>query len=50
MASPHLFHERASAVSDTGPVLFPTRVRDQSGDYAFCPLAASLDSMARMAS
>ena len=42
MASPHPFHERRGAVSDTAPNQF--RV------YALSPLAASLDSMVKMAS
>ena len=41
MASPHSFHERAEPVSDTA---------GENLSYAFCSLAASVDSMVKMAS
>jgi hypothetical protein len=48
MASPHSFHERADPVSDTVDSLF--RLRPPPSTYAFCSLAASFDSMVKMAS
>ena len=48
MASPHSFHEWAAPVSDTA-FSAPTPAKP-SFAYAFCSLAASLDSMVKMAS
>jgi hypothetical protein len=44
MASPHSFHEWRGPVPDTAPI-FLSRI-----PYAFRPVAASRDSMVKMAS
>jgi len=49
MASPHSFHERAGPVSDTADHLFAPPTPPPSAD-AVCSLAASFDSMVKMAS
>jgi hypothetical protein len=49
MASPHPSHERRDPVSDTVGHFFSRYPAPRRG-YAFCPLAASLDSMVRKAS
>lgn len=51
MASPHSFHEWAAPVSDTVDSLSSASgPRPPSFAYAFCSLAASFDSMVKMAS
>jgi hypothetical protein len=50
MTSPHLFHERPGAVSDTAGRFFFGASPRALPAYAFCPLAVSFDSMVKMAS
>ena len=53
MTSPHSFHERADPVSDTVGLNLPclrSAPHLAPRAYAFCPLAASLDSMVKIAS
>ena len=50
MASPHWFHERDSAVSDTVPRAKLRKSQRHPIVHAFRPLAVSCDSMVKMAS